>query len=482
MKVNNFLKVDILILSFILLVALSLRLYKINTPLADFHSWRQVDTAAVARNFVKDGFDLLKPRYDDLSNVQSGKDNPQGYRMVEAPIYNAMFAGLYKAIPSLSLEVWGRLVSIIFSLITISIIYYLLLKEHSRLSAVFASLIYSVFPFFIFFSRVVLPESTSLGLAFMSIFFLYKFNKREGGAIAYIQFTLSLVFIALSLLVKPMTIFFFLPLAYLFLEKYKKSLIKKPLPYLYFLLAVIPLFWWRNYIKSFPEGIPGSEWLITSVNTTGALQKIFFRPAFFRWIFFERINNLILGGLASSFLVLGCFVKQKRWLTITILLSSLVYLFVFQGGNVQHEYYQTLILPAIAIFAGIGIDYLFANRKTINFSVYLAVPVILALSWFFSYYTVRNYYDYSPDLVQTAKIINSLTTDRDWVVTDTTGDTTLLYLSERRGAPAVYKDPKTLKELGYKVLSTTSPDMVNQMKRDNFELLFENEKLSIFKL
>ena len=83
-------KLDYFILSLILIIALLFRLYKINIPLADFHSWRQVDTAAVSRNFVKNGIDLFHPVYDDLSNVQSGIDNPLGYRMVEFPIYNAI--------------------------------------------------------------------------------------------------------------------------------------------------------------------------------------------------------------------------------------------------------------------------------------------------------------------------------------------------------------------------------------------------------
>lgn len=106
-------KIDIFILSIILIIAFIFRLYKINTPLADFYSWRQVDTAAVARNFVKNGFDLFQPKYDDLSNVQSGIDNPQGYRMVEFPIYNAIFAYFYKLMPMLSIEVWGRLTTIV---------------------------------------------------------------------------------------------------------------------------------------------------------------------------------------------------------------------------------------------------------------------------------------------------------------------------------------------------------------------------------
>ena len=202
-------KFDFFILTFILFVALLFRLYKINIPLTDLHSWRQADTAAVARNFVKSGFDLLRPRYDDLSNVQSGQNNPQGYRMVEFPIYNAIFACLYKIFPIVSLEMWGRLISVFFSLITIAILYYLLLKESNRLAAFTGSLTYSIMPFFVFFSRVILPESTALGFTMLSVFFLYLFLRKQynnlpagrQGITIHLLYILSLISFLLSLLI-----------------------------------------------------------------------------------------------------------------------------------------------------------------------------------------------------------------------------------------------------------------------------------------
>ena len=151
MEKNRFRKIDVVILGCILAVALIFRLYKITAPLSDSYSWRQADTAAVARNFVRNGFTLFEPHYDDLSSIQSGAEKPTGLRFVEFPLYNAMFAGLYSLLPLVSIEVYGRLVTIFFSLLIIAIIYYLLLKEHSRLSACMGAMIYSIFPAFVFF-------------------------------------------------------------------------------------------------------------------------------------------------------------------------------------------------------------------------------------------------------------------------------------------------------------------------------------------
>ena len=138
MKKDNFKKRDLLILFFILIIALFFRVYKVSSPLADIHSWRQADTASVARNFTRDGFNLAYPKYDDLSNIQSGIENPKGYRFVEFPIYNAMFAFTYSLVPSTPLEIHGRFVSIFFSLIIIAILYYIVFKEQGRIAGIIA--------------------------------------------------------------------------------------------------------------------------------------------------------------------------------------------------------------------------------------------------------------------------------------------------------------------------------------------------------
>lgn len=476
---------DKLILSLILFIGLLLRLYKINIPLADFHSWRQADTAAVARNFAREEFNLLVPKYDDLSNIQSGRENPNGYRMVEFPLYNAFFAGLYKYFPVISLEIYGRLTSVFFSLITIAVIYFLLLKEVNRVAAIIGSTIFAAFPFFVFFSRVILPEATALSLTFLSLLFLYLFSSEKNKVKNSLYYTLSLLLFAAALLIKPTVVFFGLSHLYLFIKKYGLGVAKKASFYFFFILTVLPLLMWRYYIVRFPEGIPASEWLISSVNTPEGLQNIFFRPAFFRWIFFERINNLILGGYLTFFFLLGALTRRRTLFLHSILLSSLAYLFTFQGGNVQHEYYQTLILPALAIFVAVGANFIFQNQKLFTYLpiTLIVVVTIFLFSFLVSYLRVKDYYNYPKDLVSISNIVRDLTADEDKIVTDTLGDTTLLYLSNRKGAPSVFKDLNDLKKDGYSYFVTLNRDVIESTKSSNtFLLLFENEKFAIFKL
>src|SRR5258705_2824233 len=152
-------KIEFLILALILVLGFVVRLYRFNGPVADWHAWRQADTSAVSRNFVNNGFDLLYPRFDDLSNVPSGiHDNPQGYRFVEFPIYNILQAGGFMLFGHLTLEEWGRLVTIFSTLFSSVFIYLLVKKFNSRLPAIFAAFFYTFFPFTIYYGRTILPD------------------------------------------------------------------------------------------------------------------------------------------------------------------------------------------------------------------------------------------------------------------------------------------------------------------------------------
>jgi len=116
-------KKEILVLLFILLIAFLLRLYKINRPIADWHSWRQADTAAVSRNFIKDGYTPLVPKYDDMSMQTNNKDNPQRFRFVEFPIYNSFiyFVWLFTGINTTA----ARLVTVFITIASTAVLYFI---------------------------------------------------------------------------------------------------------------------------------------------------------------------------------------------------------------------------------------------------------------------------------------------------------------------------------------------------------------------
>lgn len=484
MNKTLFQKKDFIILGLILLTAFAVRLYKIDAPLADFHSWRQADTAAVGRNLERSGFNIMMPTYDDLSNLQSGIDNPKGLRFVEFPIYNASFALLHTALPLLSLETWARIVAVLFSLLCIGSLYYIALAEGGRTAAIFTAITYAIMPFFVYFSRVILPETPAIALVVFAIFLLHLYTTEKSKKKQFIWFIFSLLSFATSLLIKPTTIFYALPLLILFIRKYKYNIPKQLHVILYFILAAAPFIAWRYYITKYPEGIPASNWLFTMVNTSEGQKEIFMRPAFFRWIFYERLNNIILGGYLTVFFILGIIRKQKTFFPLSIIAAGFIYIFVFQGGNVQHEYYQVIAFPAIALAIGLGVGLIIESTKTFLHPV-ITTPIIILLfsaSFLFSWYQVNGYYVIPQDLLLMAKIIKTFTRPTDKVIADRMGDTTLLYLADRKGAPLLYREPEEMKKMGYQYILTDKREIMGKLVLLKKEKLFENNQFALFAL
>src|SRR3989344_126256 len=302
-------KIETTILFLILILALFLRLYKIKSPIADWHSWRQADTSAVTRNFIKYGIDPLRPRFDDLSNIPSGQDNPQGYRMVEFPIYNLIHYEIYKInigfcsmfhVPCLPLEAAGRLTTIISSLFSL-IFLYLIVKHFSNTTmALLSAFIYAVLPYNIYYSRVILPDpmmvTFSLGAVWFFILSLYQ--NKPTSLLPTVFFLLSSIMAASASLIKPTAIFFLILIGYLAFRKWGLKTLKQPQFYLYWIIIIIPFVLWRLWVRQFPEGIPAYTWLLNG-------DGIRLRPAWFRWLFYERLTKLILGGFGLVLFVIG---------------------------------------------------------------------------------------------------------------------------------------------------------------------------------
>src|ERR1035437_5448488 len=144
---------------------------------------------------------------------------------------------------------------------------------------------------------------------------------------------MSLLFTALAFLLKPYALFFTLPMIYLVFEKFGFGFWKKYQLWLFAIITLIPLIFWREWMTQFPAGIPVSAWLFNAGN-------IRFKGAFFYWIFADRIGRLISGYWGISFVVLGIlgnYTKKNFLFLSSFAVSSLLYITVIARGNVQHD-------------------------------------------------------------------------------------------------------------------------------------------------
>ncbi|MDO8621218.1 MAG: glycosyltransferase family 39 protein [Candidatus Levybacteria bacterium] len=461
-------KLETLILFLILIGGFIVRFYNFSSPVADWHSWRQSDTSAVSRNFIKFGFDILHPRFDDLSNGVSLIDNPNGHRFVEFPIYNVFQAGLFKFSAHWTLEEWGRIVTI-FSSLTAVVFLYLLLKKHiSARAGLIGAFFYAFVPYNIYFSRTILPDPLMIAFFLGGLFFFdqYLDGKSTGGKYTY--YLLAIILTAAALLMKPFVVFFFLAYLYLIFMERGLAGFKRLDVWLFFIISIAPFILWRVWMQQYPEGIPQSNWLF---NGTG----IRFKGAWFWWIFAERIAREMLGFWGLPFVVLGMIAKtgkKEGWFFLTFAASSLAYLTVFATGNVQHDYYQILIVPALAIFFAKGIDWaLSLASDRMQYLITLSVITVTTLFMLmFGWFVVRDFYSIQhPSIIEAGQAVDMLTPKDAKVIAPYNGDTTFLYFTKRQGWPVFERTLKEFKKAGASHIAFADPTK----EELNFQTLFK---------
>lgn len=462
----------------ILILGLVVRLYKIDNPVADWHSFRQADTSSVTRNFVDKGVNMLVPTYHDVSNIQSGKDNPNGYRMVEFPLYNLLHYGAYRIYPAMGLDVAGRLTSVLLSIISIYLVFLIGEKLSGYFIGFLAALFMAILPFNIYFSRVILPEPLMIVAILASYWYLIKMSESVGVKKRLYLLASSLLF-AVAILVKPFAIFFALPNAAIVFRSWAKGEIHTLDVIIFSILGIAPFIWWRNHILSYPTGIPASDWLL---NSSG----IRFRPAWFRWLFGERIGKLILGIYGTTFLMLGLIAKPKNegvayWLWA---LGILLYFSVVAGGNVQHDYYQAIIIPFICFILAKGAALVLSlSRTTYSRLLTIVMTLVIFISMIsLSWYEIKGWYQVNNwPIVEAGKEIDRLTPKDAKVIAPYNGDTAFLYQTHRAGWPLGYDiEDKMAKGATYYV-SVSYDDEARTLEK-KYTLVEKNPRFIIVKL
>jgi len=141
-----------LLLFLILLVALGVRLRGITNPLLDDQAWRQADTASMSSHMLGHLTDipsvfLPQLNYDGVT--------PQRVEL-EFPFLPYLLACTWTLFGWA--DIWGRLWSVVLSLVTVGGVYYLGRKMFTDRAGLLAATIYALMPLSIYYGRVVMPE------------------------------------------------------------------------------------------------------------------------------------------------------------------------------------------------------------------------------------------------------------------------------------------------------------------------------------
>ncbi len=464
----------------IVMIGLMLRLWRVANPILDWHAFRQADTASVTRQYVKNGVDLLKPTYQDLSNIQSGKDNLAGFRMVEFPIINATIATLIRQFPTLSIDLTSRVFAVLVSCVTLVLFYDVIRRLFNRQVATASMFAMAVMPYAVYYSRAVLPEPYLLFFALLALWCFVIYHQRPHW-LSLSGFGTSL---ALAILLKPFVVFYVPVFLVIHFNWWLTSTQKNKLLHTFLLgcmaaAAVLPFWWWRKWITQFPSGIPAADWLFNS-------NGIRWRPAWFRWLGYERLTKLMLGFGGMLFVVSNILQRtSKEWLILgSWWVGIIAYLSIIATGNVQHDYYQVLTIPVVCLTVGRGavVFYHWLRSRTTTKNAASIVVALTIISWLLAWNQVKGYFNVNHwEYVVAGQAADQLTPTDAKIIAPAFGDTLFLYQTNRTGWPIGF-EIENKRKLGATHYITTSYDDEAHMLENQYATIRKTDQYLLLDL
>jgi hypothetical protein len=244
------------------------------------------------------------------------------------------------------------------------------------------------------------------------------------------------------------------------------------------ILAFVPFFLWRVWEANFPQGIPFYIWAFNG-------NLIRFRPSWWYWIFGERLGHLILGSLGIIPFIFGVVNTKVKNLFIHVFLAgALFYVIVVADANVMHDYYQILIIPALALGLAAGSLYLWKNQvfnliltRTI---LVISIGVMLITGW---NQISGDYQVNHPEIIEAGEAVDKITPKNALVVAPYNGDTSFLYQTNRWGWPAIDNSiDKIIKEGASYYVSVDLGSSDTKMVESRFTTVEKTDKYIIINL
>ncbi len=339
-----------LILGLIVLVGLVLRLKGIHDPILDHPGWRQGDTASIARNFATLDLNPFHP--------QTNYDGPPpNYVELELQIVPFLAALLYKLFGVH--EIFGRLISIAFSLGTIVACGFFARYAFGKdVAGIAAALAFALFPGSVYYGRTFMPDTTMTFFLTLAIFALVRWIDEDAGRLGR-RFWIASSLAALAILAKPVALVLLVPLVCaLVATRGFAGALRTPGAGIFILVAILPYFAYDAYVRSIAEWHWSSG--ITRLHVLPSLHAALTSPS----AFLTKLNvwRHILGMLPGTMIgpvgvvlaFAGAFVAPKgpaRAALYGWLAGALAYAFVVVTVE-RVDYYLYLFVPLAALLVG----------------------------------------------------------------------------------------------------------------------------------
>ena len=493
---------DRLALVLILALGAALRLFHLDAPFLDSHAWRQLDTAAMARNFYEGSFIPFDPQVD-----WGGKD---GYLEAEFPLVPAVIAVVYR-VAGLH-ETLARLVIIITSLGLIWAVYRLSLALDGRPSAArAAAFLMAISPMAVFFGRIVIPDTPMM---FCLVVALTGFVEHaRTGSRGWL--TAGAVCLTIACLLKLPAVFVGPAIVTALVQARGWRVFRDPRVWV---SGVVPLaltaawYWHAHEIfvrtgltmgilgaptKFYPAYVSPGPW--PSIYSKWSTSALLADPEFYRRMFMRFYHVLLLPvGFVGA--LLGALVWRGRGRAVLAvwLLSNIVFFFIAGEVHRVHEYYQLPFVVIAAIYFGavawpvFDAAWLRAHLGDGLRPVVLAAVVltVAGVSSFYASGVTESHFaprGMAQEMLQAGQAIDAVTADNDLaVVVDSYGimSPILLYFAHLKGwsfdpgdmSPEVVDN---LRRLGARYFITTQWSHLARARPDATSFLERYEEVTV---
>jgi len=411
----------------ICVLAVAARLIFINQPYVDHWSWRQSDVAAIARNFLQNGFRFGYPQIDWAGNAP-------GYVGTEFPILPFIAAACYRLA---GVHEWiGRIQAVILFAVSLPFFFLLVRKIFGRTAAVWATFFFCFTPLNVFAGRSFMPDVPSLSLAIVGLYFFLRWVEHGEST----SFCVAAIAISLSLLIKITSIVIVVPLVYLAVAEggdlgsgersdAKGSRGERPRlqVILFAAIAILPsaIWYWHAHEiaqKFYPHHFFGAGGI---------------RIEAFSWYWHIALRTLVssLTPLLSLMALIGLLVapRSKYSRLFHWWLVAMVFFVMVLGYGNRHLWYQLPFVPIAAAFAGAACAFLGSKISSRAIAVTLSILLVSSFTPLAFWYVQPLYQSSAAQLLDAGLELKKTTPPDALIVAADMGDPTIFYYAERQG-------------------------------------------------
>ena len=354
-------RVDVALIA-LLLLALAFRLYRIDTPMADAHSWRQVTNADIARHFADGTINIFTPR---VSWGGAGG----GVVGMEFPLLQWTTGMVWRVTGEHSSV--ARLVSAAFSIAAVWLIALLGTRLFGRATGLAAAFLLAVSPGVVFFGRSLLSDTPMVTFMIASVLaWDVYFDRRDPRwALAAALMT------ALAGLVKLPAILVLGGIAGLAWSRRGPAALRDRgllLGVAGAMLTIAAWYWYADLIwqrtgltqavfrpsGTYPPDVaPGVTF--TTVSHWATRERLL-DPEFW-WVMLDRLWSLYLTPFGFLAMLLGiCLGTAVRSWALTLwTLAGVALVIVAAEGQFWHEFHTLPLVPPLVLYAGLAAAPLF---------------------------------------------------------------------------------------------------------------------------